>query len=78
MSERQKRTDIDTANVVTRGVNILFVRGRSVARHYMEYKHVPPDVIDRVLDRPCLRRVPSAEQLRSEAITPFPPGPTDE
>lgn len=78
MNERQRRTDTDTANVVTRGVNILVVRGRSVARHYMEYKHVPPDVIERVLDRPSLRRMPSAEQLRSEAITPFPPGPTDD
>lgn len=78
MSDRQKRTDIDTANVVTRGINILHVRDRSVARHYMEYKHVPPQVINRVLDHPGLRRTPSAEQLRSEAITPFPPDPADD
>ncbi len=78
MSVRQKRIDIDTANVVARGINILLVRDRSVARHYMEVKHVPPNVIDRVLDHPGLRRMPSAEQLRSEAITPFPPGPTDD
>ena len=78
MNQRQRRVDTDTANVVARGVNILFVRGRPVARHYMEYKHVPPDVIERVLDQPGLRRTPSAEQLRSEAITPFPPGPTDD
>lgn len=78
MSERQKRVDIGTANVVTRGINILLVRDRSVARHYMEVKHVPSNVIDRVLDHPGLRRLPSAEQMRSEAITPFPPGPTDD
>lgn len=78
MSERQKRTDVDTANVVARGINILLVRDRSVARHYMEYKHVPPHVIDRVLDHPALRRMPSAGQLRSEAITPFPPDPGDD
>lgn len=75
MSERQKRADIDTANVVARGINILSVRDRSVARHYMAYKQVPDHVIARVLDHPDLRRRPSEEQLRSEAITPLPPGP---
>jgi hypothetical protein len=78
MNERQRRIDIDTANVVTRGVNIQHVRGRAVASHYMEVKHVPAHVIDRVLDHPGLRRVPSAEQLRSEAITPFPAAPNDD
>ncbi|MEX5746877.1 hypothetical protein [Massilia sp. X63] len=78
MSERQKRTDIHTANVVMRGVNILLVRDPVVARKYMEYKHVPAHVIERVLDYPTLRRMPSAEQLRSEAITPFPPAPDDD
>ena len=70
MSERQKRTDIDTANVVTRGVNILAVRDRSLAQHYMEFKHVPARIIGRVLDHPASRRAPSAEQVISEAITP--------
>ena len=78
MSDRQRRTDIETANVVTRGVNILMVRDRSVARHYMEYMHVPADVIARVLDHPGLRRTPSAEQVMSEAIVPFPPHPVDD
>jgi len=78
MSERQRRADIETANVVTRGVNILMVRARSVARHYMEYMHVPADVIVRVLDHPGLRRTPSAEQVMSEAIVPFPRRPVDD
>ncbi|QOY93432.1 hypothetical protein IM543_17980 [Massilia sp. UMI-21] len=78
MSERQRRTDTDTAKVVTRGVNILMVRDRAVARNYMEHMHVPPDVIVRVLDQPGLRRTPSAEQLISEAIVPFPPQPLDD
>lgn len=72
MSERQKRADIDTAEAVTRGVNILHVRDRSVAQNYMEYKRVPAHVIERVLDHPSLRRVPSPELARSAAITPLP------
>lgn len=78
MSERQRRTDIETANVVMRGINILMVRDRSIAWHYMEYMHVPADVIVRVLDHPGLRRTPSAEQVMSEAIVPFPPRPIED
>jgi hypothetical protein len=78
MSERQRRSDIDTANAVTRGLNILAVRNRSLAQHYMEYKHVPPDVITRVLNTPSSRRAPSAEQVVSEAITPAPRSNRDE
>lgn len=75
MSERQRRIDACTANVVARGVNILAVRNRSVAQNYMEYKRIPPGVVMRVLDNPALRRMPSTEQLRSEAITPSTPSP---
>ena len=78
MSLRQRRVDNDTANVVARAINILNVRDRAIARHYMEYKHVPRHVIERVLDHPSARRAPSPEQLVSEAITPFPPRPTDD
>lgn len=74
MSERQKRTDIDTANVVTRGVNILAVRNRSLAQNYMECKDVPACVVQRVLDQPGSRRAPSAAQVISEALTPSPSG----
>jgi hypothetical protein len=75
MSERQKRSDVGTANSVARGVNILASRNRSLAQNYMEYKHVPPEVIERVLDSPASRRAPSTEQLVSEAITPTSPLP---
>jgi len=78
MSERQRRSDIGTANAVTRGVNILAVRNRSLAQNYMEYKHVPPGVITRVLDDPSSRRTPRAEQVISEAIIPSSPSHTDE
>lgn len=78
MSERQRRTDIETAKVVTRGVNILAVRDRVVASHYMEFMQVPPDIIARVLDQPGLRRTPSEQQLMSEAIVPFPVRPVDD
>lgn len=77
-SERQRRSDIGTAKAVARGVNILAVRNRALAQHYMEYKRVPPGVITRVLDYPLSRRTPSAEQAVSEAITPSPPRPADE
>jgi len=77
MNERQRRTDTDTANVVTRALNILAVRGRVLARHYLEVKHVSPDVIGRVLDSPAARRTPSAQQLISEAITPSSAGGGD-
>jgi hypothetical protein len=70
MSERQKRIDSSTANVVARAVNILAVRNRSLALHYMEHNSVPPGVIRRVLDNPAARRAPSAAQMVSEAITP--------
>jgi hypothetical protein len=70
MSERQKRIDGGTAKAVTRGINILAVRNRAVAQNYMEYKRVPSTVIARVLGNPASRRVPSTEQLISEAITP--------
>jgi hypothetical protein len=36
----------------------------------MEYKRVPTGVIARVLDYAAVRRMPSTEQLSSEAITP--------
>lgn len=77
MSERQKRNDMGTANVVTRGINILAVRNRFLAQNYMEVKNVPPGVIGRVLDNPASRRAPSAEQVISEALTPSPSGPAD-
>jgi len=70
MSERQKRADDDTAKAVARGLNILAVRNRSLARNYMEYKRVPAGVIARVLDYAAARRMQSTEQLSSEAITP--------
>jgi hypothetical protein len=73
MSERQRRVDCTTAKAVARGVNILAVRNRSLALNYMEYKHVPTGVIVRVLDTPASRRIPSTEQLISEAITPSTP-----
>lgn len=76
MSERQRRRDIGTANVVARGVNILEVRDRTVARNYMEYKQVPPHVIARVLDAPDRRRLPSPQQVVSEALMPSRPAPT--
>jgi hypothetical protein len=77
MSERQKRTDLATANVVTRGINILAVRDRLVAQNYMKVNNVPQAVIERVLDRPAARRATSPEQLISEAILPSPPGNGD-
>lgn len=70
MSERQRRVDCSTAKAVARGVNILAVRNRSLALNYMEYKRVPTGVILRVLDNPASRRMPSTEQLTSEAIAP--------
>lgn len=70
MSERQRRVDCGTAKAVARGVNILAVRDRSLARNYMEYKRVPSGVIARVLDNPAARRSPSTEQAISEAIAP--------
>ena len=73
MSERQRRVDCGTAKAVARGVNILGVRNRKLAQNYMEYKRVPTGVIVRVLDNPALRRMPSTEQLISEAITPSTP-----
>lgn len=76
MSERQRRTDADTANAVTRGIYILAVRNRSLARNYMEHKHVPQHVIRRVLDEPAARRAPSPEQAISEAIVPSSPDDT--
>jgi len=78
MRERQQRSDEATANAVARGINILSVRDGSVARHYMECRGVPNDVIVRVLDAPHLRRAPSPAQLVSEAIVPLPPGPADD
>jgi len=72
MSERQRRVDCSTARAVARGINILAVRNRSLALIYMEYKRVPTAVIARVLDNPASRRIPSTEQLISEAITPSP------
>ena len=78
MGERQRRTDIGTANAVTRGVNILTVRNRSLAQNYMEYKLVPPVVIRRVLEVGAARRAPSPEQAVSEAISPSPKMDGDE
>ena len=76
MSKRQRRVDCSTANAVARGVNILAVRNRTLAQNYMEYKRVPTGVIVRVLDNPASRRMPSTEQLISEAITPSIPPKT--
>ena len=73
MSERQRRSDIDTANAVARGVNIQDVRGPVLAWRYMRYKGVPDTVIGRVLADRSSRRDPSPEQIISEAITPLPP-----
>ncbi|HEY0585522.1 MAG TPA: hypothetical protein VGD52_05275, partial [Pseudoduganella sp.] len=70
MNERQRRSDTGTAKAVARGVNIQSVRNRVLAQKYMEYRRVPSGVIARVLDWPLLRRVPSSDQLVSEAITP--------
>lgn len=70
MSQRQQRSDDATANAVARGLNILAVRTPELARRYMEYKHVPPAVIARVLEQPDTRRRESAGQAMSEAITP--------
>jgi hypothetical protein len=78
MNERQRRTDIDTANVVTRAINILAVRNRSLAQNYMECKDVPARVVQRVLDQPGSRRAPSAAQVISEALTPSPPDQRDD
>jgi hypothetical protein len=78
MRERQQRSDETTANAVARGVNILAVRDRSVARHYMEFQGVPEHVIVRVLDQPQLRRASSPEQRVSEAIVPLEPAPDDD
>ena len=70
MSERQRRADSATSNAVARGLNILAVRDRCVARRYMEHnKQVPARVIARVLACPELRRRVSGEQSISEAIT---------
>jgi len=73
INERQRRSDLPTANAVARGLNILAVRDPGLARHYMLHKHVPDHVIARVLDHPALRRRESAGQSVSEAITPSPP-----
>jgi hypothetical protein len=70
MSERQRRVDGGTAKAVARGVNILALRNRTLAQYYMKYKRVPSGLIARVLDNPASRRMPSTEQLMSEAITP--------
>jgi hypothetical protein len=73
MSKRQRRVDIDTANAVARGVNILGVRGADIAQHYMRHKGVPDTVIQRVLDECAARRRPTPEQAVSEAIMPSRP-----
>jgi hypothetical protein len=75
MNKRQRRSDEETAKAVTRGVNIMAVRGWSVAQRYMEHKRVPERVISRVLAQPDLRRKPSPEHSESEAITPLAPPP---
>ena len=74
MQERQRRSDEVTANAVARGLNILAVRDADVAQRYMEHKHVPSEVICRVLTHPGMRRRLSPEQSISEAITPSPQG----
>lgn len=73
MNERQRRTDETTANAVARALNILTVRDAALARRYMEHKHVPGQVIARVLEQPDRRRRESPEQSVSEAITPSAP-----
>lgn len=72
MSERQRRSDMATANAVARGLNILGVRGDALARRYMRHKGVPDAVIVRVIAEPAMRRLASAEQSISEAIIPSP------
>lgn len=74
MSERQRRSDVATANAVARGVNILGVRNANVAQRYMHHMGVPDAVIARVIGKPEARRAPSPEQAVSEAITPGPAG----
>ena len=71
MEVRQRRRDESTANAVARGLNILAVRDAIQARRYMEYKSVPPDVIERVLQHggPCRKLTPAQEV--SEAILPL-------
>jgi hypothetical protein len=78
MNERQKRSDEETAKAVARGINILGVRGASVARRYMEHKHVPEHVIARVVAGPDRRRLPSPAQSISEAISPLTPPREDD
>lgn len=73
MDQRQRRTDVLTANAVARGLNILGVRDAELARRYMEHKAVPAHVIARVIGRPELRRQESVGQSVSEAITPSMP-----
>jgi hypothetical protein len=51
----------------------MAVRNRFVAQNYMRVNNVPQGVIERVLDRPALRRAASAQQMISEAILPSPP-----
>lgn len=68
--ERQRRSDEPTANAVARGLNILAVRDAERARQYMQHKHVPDQVIARVLGDRSMCRRESAGQSVSEAITP--------
>lgn len=73
INERQRRSDESTANAVARGLNILAVRDAELARRYMKHKDVPEHVIVRVLNEPAARRLQSAGQSVSEAITPSGP-----
>lgn len=73
INERQRRSDESTANAVARGLNILAVRDAELARRYMQHKDVPEHVIARVLNEPAARRLQSAGQSVSEAITPSGP-----
>lgn len=71
MPVRQRRRDETTANAVARGLNILAVRDAVQARRYMEYKSVPPHVIERVLQHGGTCRKPTPAQEVSEAIMPL-------
>jgi hypothetical protein len=68
--EQQQRSNSILANAVARGMNILAVRDEAVARHYLEYKGVPPEVIQRVLRHPDRCRPLTEQQAMSEAIEP--------
>lgn len=62
MNKRQRRTNEATANAVARGLNILDVRDAALARHYMEYKDVPGQLLR--FRREVVRRRPGQRRLQ--------------